>query len=172
MAVNSWRRLFNTAQYACGLAPRQAWHISIMVSLSVAASTQTPWILLCFLFSRFSCVRLFATPLDFSPPGSSLHGISQARILEWVAMSFSSPMLQDFIKYIYILKFIQSCQNPQMHYFYPTVRKKWSFREVKRISADHTTDTWQEQVCLVVCSYHACPKLFTRKSSMILPLLP
>ena len=28
-------------------------------------------------------------PVDCSPPGSSLHGILQARILEWVAISFS-----------------------------------------------------------------------------------
>ena len=28
-------------------------------------------------------------PLDCSPPGSSVHGISQARILEWVAIFFS-----------------------------------------------------------------------------------
>ena len=28
-------------------------------------------------------------PVDSSPPGSSLHGISQARILGWVAISFS-----------------------------------------------------------------------------------
>ena len=28
-------------------------------------------------------------PLDCNPPGSSIHGISQARILEWVAISFS-----------------------------------------------------------------------------------
>ena len=28
-------------------------------------------------------------PLDYNPPGSSVHGISQARILEWVAISFS-----------------------------------------------------------------------------------
>ena len=27
--------------------------------------------------------------MDSSPPGSSVHGISQARILEWVAISFS-----------------------------------------------------------------------------------
>ena len=27
-------------------------------------------------------------PMDCSPPGSSVHGISQARILEWVAISF------------------------------------------------------------------------------------
>ena len=27
-------------------------------------------------------------PMDCSPPGSSIHGIFQARILEWVAISF------------------------------------------------------------------------------------
>ena len=29
--------------------------------------------------------------IDFSPPGSSVHGILQAGILEWVAMPLSSP---------------------------------------------------------------------------------
>ena len=28
-------------------------------------------------------------PMDYSPPGSSVRGILQARILEWVAISFS-----------------------------------------------------------------------------------
>jgi len=28
-------------------------------------------------------------PLECSPPGSFVHGISQARILEWVAIPFS-----------------------------------------------------------------------------------
>ena len=37
-----------------------------------------------------SYVWLFETPMDYcSPPGSSLHGILQARILKWVAISFS-----------------------------------------------------------------------------------
>ena len=35
-----------------------------------------------------SCLSL-CDPLDCSSPGSSLHGIFQARILEWVAISFS-----------------------------------------------------------------------------------
>ena len=30
--------------------------------------------------------------MDCSPPGSSVHGILQARILEWVAISFSSEL--------------------------------------------------------------------------------
>ena len=32
-----------------------------------------------------SRVWLFVTPMDYGPPGSSVHGISQARTLEWVA---------------------------------------------------------------------------------------
>ena len=28
-------------------------------------------------------------PMDYSPPGSSVHGIFQARILEWVVIPFS-----------------------------------------------------------------------------------
>ena len=28
-------------------------------------------------------------PMDCSPPGSSVHGIFQARVLEWVAVAFS-----------------------------------------------------------------------------------
>ena len=38
------------------------------------------------------CVQLcliLCNPMDYSPPGSSVHGISQARTLEWVAMSSS-----------------------------------------------------------------------------------
>ena len=37
-------------------------------------------------------------PLDCSPPGSSVHGILQARILEWVAISFSS-LTRDWTNY-------------------------------------------------------------------------
>ena len=35
-----------------------------------------------------SCLTL-CNPMDWSPPGSSVHGILQTRILEWVAISFS-----------------------------------------------------------------------------------
>ena len=41
---------------------------------------------------HFSCVQLFATLC--SPPGSSVHGILQGRILEWVAIPFSSGSSQ------------------------------------------------------------------------------
>ena len=40
-------------------------------------------------------LRLCLTPwnaMDCNPPGSSVHGILQARILEWVAISFSGDL--------------------------------------------------------------------------------
>ena len=40
------------------------------------------------LLFPFWCLTL-CDPMDCSPPGSSIHGIFQARILEWVAISFS-----------------------------------------------------------------------------------
>ena len=43
-----------------------------------------------------SCLTLY-NPTDCSPPGSSVHGILHARILEWKAMSSSrgSSLLRD-----------------------------------------------------------------------------
>ena len=35
-----------------------------------------------------SCLTL-SDPMDCSPPGSSIHGIFQARLLEWGAIAFS-----------------------------------------------------------------------------------
>ena len=34
---------------------------------------------------------ILSNPMDCSLPGSSAHGIFQARVLEWVAISFSRP---------------------------------------------------------------------------------
>ena len=46
-------------------------------------------LLLLLLLSRFSRPVL-CDPINGSPPGSPVPGILQARILEWVAISFSS----------------------------------------------------------------------------------
>ena len=43
------------------------------------------------MLSRFSHVRL-CDPVDHSPPGSSVHGILQASILDWVAMVSSRDL--------------------------------------------------------------------------------
>ena len=44
--------------------------------------------------SESEVVQSFLTlrdPMDCSPPGSSIHGIFQARVLEWCAIAFSEP---------------------------------------------------------------------------------
>ena len=60
------------------------------------------------LLSAKSRPTLFATPMDCSPPGSSVHGIFQARILEWVAISSSrgSSVPRDQTCVCYIGKLI------------------------------------------------------------------
>ena len=37
---------------------------------------------------------ILSDPMDFSLPGSSIHGIFQARVLEWGAIAFSAQQLE------------------------------------------------------------------------------
>ena len=58
--------------------------ISLFISCS-EGNTLPTW--MCVLAAQ-SCPTL-CNPIDRSPPGPSIHGILQARTLEWVAISFS-----------------------------------------------------------------------------------
>ena len=42
-----------------------------------------------------SCPTL-CDPMDYSPPGSSVHGIFQARVLEWGAIAFSAGPINSW----------------------------------------------------------------------------
>ena len=44
-----------------------------------------------------SCLTL-SDPMDCSLPGSSVHGIFQARVLEWGAIAFSTPNIHKSLK--------------------------------------------------------------------------
>ena len=62
------------------------------------------WVCVCVWVWVSSVVQLCPTlcdPMDCSPPGSCVHGISQARILGWVAISFcrgsSQPRDQNWV---------------------------------------------------------------------------
>ena len=69
----------------------------------------SPQMLLCVYFfclhakSLQSCLIL-CNPVDCSPPGFSVHGILQARILEWVAMpssrGSSQPRDRTYVSYM------------------------------------------------------------------------
>ena len=45
-----------------------------------------------YMISRFSHDLTLCDPMDSSPPGSSVLGIFQARILEWVVVPFSRDL--------------------------------------------------------------------------------
>ena len=45
------------------------------------------------------CLTL-CNPMNYSPPGSSVHGLSQARVLEWGAIAFSRPWCLQLTKTI------------------------------------------------------------------------
>jgi len=47
-----------------------------------------------------SCPTL-CNPIDSSPPGSSIHGVFQARVLEWGAIAFSESGCYHIPKVIY-----------------------------------------------------------------------
>ena len=40
--------------------------------------------------------QTLSDPMDCSPPGSSIHGIFQARVLEWGAIAFSGSLALAF----------------------------------------------------------------------------
>ena len=67
----------------CGVPP---WGSSLLPPVGPAC--------VCVLVTR-SCPTL-CDPTDCSPPGSSVHGILQERILEWVATSFSRGSYQPW----------------------------------------------------------------------------
>ena len=70
--------LATVARQSCaGQIRWQCLYLDVLTSLQCSSAK-----------SLQSCLTL-CNPMDCSPPGSSVHGILQARILEWVAMPFS-----------------------------------------------------------------------------------
>ena len=68
-----------------------SWEICMQIKKQQLELKMEQWLLL-LLLSR---VWLW-DPIDGSPPGSSVHGILQVRIVEWVALSFSNRTMDWF----------------------------------------------------------------------------
>ena len=69
--------------------------VSILVnSKSFHRSNLRTILIPCCLVAQFC--PILCDPVDCSPPGSPVHGSSQARILEWVAISFSRGSSQPW----------------------------------------------------------------------------
>ena len=105
--------------YFCGLSfpdlitwdLRQWWYLQFVVSFPLLL------IISCFLLVAQLCPTL-CHPTDCSPPGSSLHGILQARILGWIAAPFSrgSSQPRDWTQVSCIAgRFLSSEGSPIYH---------------------------------------------------------
>ena len=54
---------------------------------------------------------ILSNPMDWSPTGSSIHGIFQARVLEWVAIAFSAPLLSAETSPTSFLSIFSACHS-------------------------------------------------------------
>ena len=91
-----WKTIFSTYQYWFHIPSLYAtlqWNSSNMMSkilMIPCLGIITSYFYLCAcVLCHFSCVQLFATQWMWSLAGSSVHGILQTRILDWVAIPFS-----------------------------------------------------------------------------------
>ena len=53
------------------------------------------------VFESLRCVLSLFQAIDCSPPGSSVHGIFQARVLEWGAITFSVVAAENLYYLLY-----------------------------------------------------------------------
>ena len=70
------------------LFPSSKYHFGFSHFLRTSKVTIVGNEVVCVCSVAQLCASL-CDPMDYSPPGSSVHGIFQARILEWVDISFS-----------------------------------------------------------------------------------
>ena len=109
--VKNWWYFHRTKTWAVFISCHSSSHTSIPAPLAVSSIPRPLRVfsplrrlvlqnITCLLFSLLSCCSSFRSevaqscptlfdPVDCSPPDSSVHGTLQARILEWVAISFS-----------------------------------------------------------------------------------
>ena len=99
-----WKPEFGSNQQAL----ENPWAQGLRQELSALKNKQMESVCVCSKTLQ-SCLTLFH-PVDCSLPGSSVHGILQARILEWVAMPSSrgSSPPRD-----------QTCLSPAGGFFLP-----------------------------------------------------
>ena len=91
---------------------------------------------------------MLCDPMDCSPPGPSFHGIFQARILEWFAISFSNYFLLLIIIFwlerkICLCESVCVCTYVYFHYVYTHISvykflksiEEWFFLDGKNIGS-------------------------------------
>ena len=116
------------------------------------------------MLSWFSYVQ-FCDPMDCRLPDSSVHGILQARILEWVAMPSSrgSSRLWDWTPVSYV-----SCVDRQVLYHFCHMRRPISQILIQKITwlSQLGSYNWEEYRKFEEVSATFCKGRFWRKSKI------
>ena len=109
-------------------------YTSLSIQMTVLLFRRIPPQYCCLLTK--SCLTL-CDLMDCSLPGSSVHGISQARILEWVVISFSRGSAQPRDRTSF------SCIGRQILYYWATWEAPVGHYDL--CYATQTYPSWQDQ---------------------------
>ena len=109
---------------------------------------------MCVLITQ-SCLTL-SDPMGCSPPGSSVHGILQAKILEWVAISFSNKLheARDFCSVPSYLKCLEMCLSHIRH----SINASWINRnnDSQHLMKAHLMSHFSECCYLIITTSLIC----------------
>ena len=93
----------NPAPPSLSVARCLSLHLCLGLCLSASFCVSLP-LCVCACVESIQSGLTLCDPMDCSPPGSSVHGILQARILEWIAMPFSrgssQPRDENSVSYV------------------------------------------------------------------------
>ena len=113
-----------TVQWLLAISSSYYWMFN-----TYQAQFASPCVCVCTHAQLLNHMWLFVTPMDCSPPCSSVHGILQARILEGVA-----------ILYLHICSQLILITVLQVKYYVPWfLAEEIQFREVKPLTKNHIT---------------------------------
>ena len=144
--------------WSSGLLLNALWSL-FSPSGSQGFPTQSLFSLCTVAVELLSHVQLFHNPMDCSPPGSSVHGILQGRILKWVAIPFSRgsswPRDQTYV----------SCTGRQILYLYSGLRVS-AVQPLSRIRLFVTQWTIAQQAFLSITNSRRLLKLMSIQSVM------
>ena len=134
------------------------------------------WIWSCWslylLVNVLNCIRLFCDTIDCSPPGSSVSGISQARILEWLChfllqgISLSQGLNQSLLLGRWILYYSATREAKSD----TLINRKKIGRDSKILYMVSSCFCWRKEVYSCSCSVSDLERFLSRPTVIVLEL--
>ena len=116
-----------------------------------------------------SCPTL-SNPMDCGPPGSSVHGIFQARVLEWGAIAFSMILILSPLILTFLIKIPLGALKtlPPSSAWTPVKVSSMHFISTDKTETNHSASFWGiicgccfsvSKSCLILCDPMDCSTL-------------